>query len=271
MTRTLVLLGVAAAAAAGCMGDDDDQRVTPGLVQKSEAHAARVRIEGGSPGQRRLLRSILTGVGRTGIRHVEVTGAGDWGSPRGVEVRFESKPQGDLRAGWEERLVAGVFRDRSAELGLPKVIAVSSATLKEGSRIELSRSRAFRPFMAVDAAAVSAGVDRAAERSGAELERAELLQPHGLAVAIRLRVVKPARFLSKSLGTFFEELDEDAARYEGRYLEVVDSRNRTVLEEFGASRVHWGGGGPSEPYEGCVFLGLSRPIGYDPPPCPIED
>jgi hypothetical protein len=208
-------------------------------------------------------------MGRTRIRRIELSEArGDW--PEGDVVVFRTA-RGDLRADWEAHLVGGVLRDRSLRDGLPRIAVVASWS-GASSVARFEPDSRFRPFGVTEVGAVVAGVERAAQRSGAELERVELLQPEGLAVAIRLRVTKPARFLSEDLDTVFEELDADTARYEGRYLEVVGPQGRPVLEEFGASRLHWGGGGPVDKrYAGCAFLGISAPMGYKPPPCPVED
>jgi len=250
------------------MGDDGGGPPAA-LVHRDHARAAAVPITGATPAQRRVLRSILAGMGRTRITRIELSdAAGGW--PEGDVVVFRGA-RNDLRAEWEAHLVGGVFRDRSLRERLPKVAVVAAAS-GASSVARAKPDSSFHPFRAEDAASVLAGVERAARRSGADLEEVQLLQPEGLAVAARLRVEQPARFLSEDLHTIFEELDADTARYEGRYLEIVDRRGRPVLNEFGASRLHWGGGGPVDRrYSGCAFLGISAPVGYKPPPCPVED
>jgi hypothetical protein len=252
---------------AGCMGDDDSEGVSA-LVKRDATRAAGIPITGASPAQRRVLRSILAGMGRTRIEGIELSEAtGRW--PDGDLVLFRV-PRDDLRAEWDSHLVGGVFRDRSLTERLPTV-AVVAAAHGASNVARANPDSSFRPFRAEDANAVLAGVEHAARKSGAELERVELLQPEGLAVAARLQVSKPARFLSERWQTLVHELDADTARYEGRYLEIVDGRGRPVLEEFGVSRLHWGGGGPADRrYAGCVFIGISPPMSYDPPPCPVE-
>jgi hypothetical protein len=76
--------------------------------------------------------------------------------------------------------------------------------------------------------------------------------------------------LSERWTILLEALDRDTARYEGRFLELVDAHGKPFVRDFGASRLHWGGSWLAKRYEGCAFLGLSAPIGYDPPPCPVE-
>lgn len=254
---------------AGCMGDDDSGRVSAPVVERDAARAAGIPIAGATPAQRRVLRSILAGMGHTRIERIELSEAtGRW--PDGDVVLFRA-PRDDLRAEWESHLVGGVFRDRSLAERLPTV-AVVAAGYAWSNVARAKPDSSFRPFRADDANAVLAGLERAARKSSAELERVELLQPEGVAVAARLRVSKPARFLSERWQTLVHELDADTARYEGRYLEIVDGRGHPVLEEFGASRLDWGGGGPVDKrYAGCVFLGIAPATSYDPPPCPVED
>lgn len=267
--RTALAAAVAGTlVAAGCLGDDEGGPPSA-LVERDQARAASVPITGATSGQRRLLRSILAGMGRTRISRIELSDArGRW--PDGDVVALRTA-RGDLRADWEAHLVGGIFRDRSLEQGLPNVAVVASWSGASTTARSKPDAR-FRPFDADDAAAVVSGIERAAKRGGAELERVELLQPEGLAVAARLRVTRPGRFLSERLDTVFEDLDGDTARYEGRYLEIVDRRGRPVLKEFGVSRLHWGGGGPVDRrYAGCVFLGIAPAVGYEPPSCPVDE
>ncbi len=256
--------------AAGCMGDDTTS--ASALVARDEARASSVRITGASSSQRRLLRSILAGMGNTRITEIDIRATTRPRLPDGQAMSLHAKHDDDLRAGWEQMLVAGVFSERSGLLALPPIATAGSRQIRGSMTIGATKpDPRFKPFRRDDAGAVLDGIERAARRSGAKLERVELLQPEGLAVAARLRVEQPARYLSERLDVLFEELDSDTARYEGRYLEVVDGRGRPVLKEFGVSRLHWGGGGPVDKrYAGCAFLGLSRPSGYDPPPCPVE-
>src|SRR5215210_8200959 len=249
----------------------DDSVYNHALVPRDEVRAAAIPIIGATPAQRRILKSILSGMGTTRITRIEVSKAGGrW--PHGQLVSFDATRRTDVRAEWEQGLVAGVFRDRSVEEGLPKLSVFGSRQMQGASAMARARpDPSFKPFQSDDAAHVVAGVEKAADRSNASVDRIALLQPAGLAVAIRLHVDDPARFLSERWLTLLGVLNEDTARYEGRFLEVTDARGKPFVQDFGASRLHWGGSRHDRRYSGCAQFGLTGGrIGYDPPPCPVE-
>jgi hypothetical protein len=60
-------------------------------------------------------------------------------------------------------------------------------------------------------------------------------------------------------------------RYEGHFIELSGTNGRPVAGFFGVARSHWGGSWHQERLSGCTIFSLSTPIGYSPPPCPVEE
>ena len=264
---TVLLLFVALVA--GC--SDEGEKSSDGLVERNRSRADAVRIKGASARQAVALRSVLAGMGKTRITRVDFEDArAHWSRP-GVSLILFARPARDQRAGWEQELVAAVFRDRAYARKLRPVIAAGSRELQGGNSIADRPDPTFRPYRRADSEQVAERVREAAHENGAEVGQLVLLQPEGLAPVIRLRVDDPARFLSERWGPFLDALNEDMRRYEGHFIELLGVRGRPVARFFGVARSHWGGSWHQERLSGCALFSLSMPLGYTPPSCPIEE
>jgi hypothetical protein len=188
-----------------------------------------------------------------------------------VSLILFARRANDQRAEWEQGLAAAVFRDRAYARKLPPVIAASSKQMHGGSSIAGKPDPAFRPYLRRDSERVAERIRNAARANGVEVDQLVLPQPHGLAPFIRLRVEDPARFLAERWHPFLVALEDDMRRYEGHFIELSGTNGRPVAGFFGVARSHWGGSWHQERLSGCTIFSLSTPIGYSPPPCPVEE
>jgi hypothetical protein len=255
-------------AVTGCsLGDGSDQPSALTVVE-GDPSSVRTAIIGASRRQERVLREILAGIGGTPIRRITVKGAGKDFRPHpagavGVVFRYRD----DFEAYWHSWIVGQAFVDRSQREALPSVVYV--ATKGEASRVAPSRATPAPPLSPDERVRLTDSLTAAAERAGAELRSVEVLRPDGTAIAISVRVDDPARFLYQR----YHILEERAARLVPRFpgglmLSVRDAEGRVVRSGFnigslGASQV-------ADKYRGCTSLGLSTPLHYRPPPCPLE-
>lgn len=179
-------------------------------------------------------------MGNTLITSAHIDVSADDGRKR-VGLGFGASRTEDRRALWEEMLVAAVFHERSAARGLPRVVWVSSPQIRPGEHIVDRAPRgSVRWFTRAEAQPLAQRVRHAVAGSGAHLDELVLLQPHGLAPLIRLRVNDPVRFMRERYQNLLAALDDDRIRYEGEFLEIVDGSGRPVWQTFGVTRIHWG-------------------------------
>jgi Family of unknown function (DUF6281) len=184
-------------------------------------------LAGGSAEQRALLGEIVEGIGPSALVSVTVTA-----TDRGVELAAELGPDADLRGEWEAWLVAGAFRDRSHELGLPAVVGLAIGD----DRISIAGG----PWSGGldDPRALSREVHGADGRSSVHFDEYALLQPAGVVPAITFKVGEEAAaaFLKQQLPRFLEELG-DPWRYEGFYFRVESPEGEALWEWAGSSRL----------------------------------
>lgn len=184
-------------------------------------------VAGGSAEQRALLGEIVEGIGPSALVSVTVTA-----TDRGVELAAELGPDADLRGEWEAWLIAGAFRDRSHELGLPAVVGLAIGD----DRISIAGG----PWSGGldDPRALSREVHRADGRSSVHFDEYALLQPAGVVPAITFKVGEEAAaaFLKQQLPRFLEELG-DPWRYEGFYFRVEVPDGDPLWEWAGSSRL----------------------------------
>jgi hypothetical protein len=252
----------------GCSGGDSET-ADDSLINRADSVPTRVRITGASEAQRRELRWVLAGMGESRVTsvHVDTTRAPMKGAGLGLDARGGKE---DRRAAWEQMLLAAVFRDRSAERGLPRVVWVSSPQMLGGASIAYRPPLRVRLFGRADGRRVAARIRRAASLSGASLDQLILLQPNGLAPVIRLRVRDPVRFLRERYERFLAALDEDRIHYEGEFFELVDREGRPIWRTYGVARIHWGGHWARSDLASCWRETTRRPRGRSPAPCRID-
>lgn len=182
-------------------------------------------IVGGSPEQRALLAEIVDGIGPSRLAAVAIE--------RGEETAgLAIEPvEPVLRAEWEAWLVAGAFRDRSVELGLPAVRGLAFAgeapAVIEGGPWEGGSD---------DPRELSRHVHRADGRSSVHFDEYALLRPAGVVPAVTFVTNDAAEFLTRYLPRFLEEFG-DPRQYEGFYFGVEDVAGELVWEWAGSTRL----------------------------------
>jgi hypothetical protein len=182
-------------------------------------------ISGGSPEQRALLGEIAEGIGPSALRALSVTTSG-----RGVELVAEPLPDAGLRGEWEGWLVAGAFRDRSRDRGLPQVVGLSI-----GDRWMSIEGDPWSGGLD-DPRALSREIHSADGRSSVHFDEYALLQPAGVVPAVTFRTNDEEEFLKQYLPRFLEELG-DPRRYEGFFFRVEDPAGNPLWEWGGSSRL----------------------------------
>lgn len=213
-------------------------------IAKISPSAVKTQIDGGSPGERNLLRLILAGMGPTGINTALIEDPDAIWNPYpagAVVLKLDSGPlDPDPRASWEEYLVAGAFLDRSEAEGFPPVLALESTN--GASRIGPRRPGAGVPRPPpAHAGSEQAALETfrsAATRSGATVRELRVLEPYGIALAIKLEARNPARFLQDRLRGFLQDLGVPslAPRYDGFAIELVDEDGERAMMVTEASR-----------------------------------
>lgn len=217
--------------------------------------------------QEKLLRASLSGVGDELIGTITVKEPeSGWGSsPGDVALRFTPRTQAahDMRAAWEAWLIADAFAVRSRELGLPSVAymgypgsasAIGEVAYDMARRGTKAKVDAFIRLLEV-----------AAKRAEAHVQEIRVLKPLDYALAITLRVADPAEFLDRRAAKFFEQLGEPPGDLDLRF---VDSEGNRIAENWHALNTSsvW----VRRDLDGCSPYLVSRPVLYNPPPCPTD-
>ncbi len=174
------------------------------------------RIVGGSPAQQALLRQIVDGAAPTGIPDLHIVAA-----PGGVKL---TAPTVELRATWETLVVGAAFFDRSAALGLPRVVEVD--TLHTGLPTSNATGNEPTHATASTAATIRTTMLRLVEASGARPAEVTVSTPDAPAVAIRVRVKDAAWFMRRKLRRLVAAAGTHQSRYDGLLIEVDDAHGR---------------------------------------------
>jgi hypothetical protein len=238
-----------------------------------------VEIDGGSAEHRRLLQEIFARFGDTQIRrvalgrHVVRPVPGDLPTPEqaraasGVALEVLAPAGRDLRVTWEAELVATAFRAAAADERLEQVAWLQSP--RGGGSLQWSRG----PEPPLSEAALQGllrDLAAAVDRSCAELERVELVQPSGHGFAFRLHVAEPHAFLRFHYRRFAAAISPWSDRCARQvYCDVRDDQEEPVLVlathgKGGASRLR-------RDVECCdPFVYLGTPMFSPPvPACPV--
>ncbi len=161
------------------------------------------QITGGTPAQRTLLRQVVRAQATSQIVKLTIAPASpSWQPQRPGDVQLTAELAGagkrareNTLGEWETWMVGGAFRDRSAALGLPRVIVVGD---NEGAE------RADGPHPAHRTASGVPGFRRrvaaVAARSGARVIAVRVGDPDGYSAIVALQVADPAAFLQHDLG-----------------------------------------------------------------------
>jgi hypothetical protein len=196
-------------------------------------------VSGGTSEQGAIVRSIVAGLAPTEIEQVRILAPDPAGTPLGIdaaELRLTRRHNSrrSTRAYWEELLIAGAFRDRSAQEGLMKVIAFEGA--EGGASLDLrgrEPTSPARPASSAEQMIIARLVAARAEGQGATVERLDIVAPYGPAVVLIVRVDDPAAFLENRFRPMIEGWWVDS-RFEGSYI-LVRGRDGGVVAEFAYS------------------------------------
>lgn len=277
--RSAVIAFAATVFLAGCGAARNAQSETEPSLASIAPSEVGTRIIGGSPGQQRILREVLAGLGADELAEVEIIEPGPWGTgdPGSIALLVPHDTQ-DLRAEWQSWLLAQGFAERSRAERLPPVSDVTSDrdgnySTNVGPLPDVEQEK---PTLA--AARIAAEKAQAAAHSnGATLRRIEIVQPHGVGFVVELQVEgDPAKFLRDGLAKVLEPIGGPdpfvESAFEGDYTVVLDHGGEVVWRGAEASLGDGTiqvGGATRWSLEGCspYFRG-GPPDG--PPPCPVE-
>lgn len=263
----VILLSVAFT---GCTIGGSEKHNAALTVVSGDPEAVQTTIVGASPRQEQVLREILAGVGATSIRRITVKRAGKEFRPHprnAVGVAFQGRG-GFESYYWRSWIVGQAFAHRSQHEDLPSVVYV--ATEGEWSRVSPRRSRPAPPLTADEREQLADSVSEEAVHAGAELRSLQVFRPYGTAIAIVFEVPDPARFLAERYERLQARIWRLVERFPAGFMvSVHDPEGRMARSGFNISG-SLGASTAARKYEGCTRLGLSTPLGYRPPPCPIE-
>jgi hypothetical protein len=184
-----------------------------GSVVASAGAAISTTIVGGTKAERAVLGQILAGLGSTRIPQLRVVPA-----VGGVNLQAQVEA---IRPTWETLVVGDAFLERSAALGLPRLLEVKAGRAawptSNTGRARLPRATA------ASAAETRRTMLRLAAATGARLAELSITTPYALAVALRFQVNDAASFLHHRLASFVLGAQQHQSRYQGLYIEVDDA------------------------------------------------
>jgi hypothetical protein len=235
-------------------------------------------VRGASPEQREILREILAGLPDTTISVLRVepeydleperdendNPPPDWDPTRslGDALRLLEPEWPDFRTQWELELVGAAFHRLSRERGLPAVVAVHSA--QSGHYHWDGEDDAPKKL---DRKEVDWQIRSAASTTGALLDRVELLEPGGLAVAVSLAVPEAHGFLRHGLDAFVALSGLTDGALAGSFVRLEDGEPEPVVELYG--RRGMGAQRSRRDVQCCVSHGFGGLTDPGPPPCPF--
>jgi hypothetical protein len=271
-----IALAAASAVLAGACGQATarpDHRAGQAMAPVSLTGPRAPLISGGTAAQRALLRGIARAQGTTQIVRLTISPVGRlWKPNRPEDVQLTATLAGPRGRGhdnplgeWETWMVGGAFRDRSAVLGLPRVLVIGD---DEGAqRATGGADPRRRPASGL--AAFRRRVTAIAARSGARLVAVRVGDPDGYTAIVALQVADPVAFLRRGLGALNARLGSLHA--DGTFIVVYEPSGRTLDSEGGSLRLSSGLGGPADPrYASCIPNRMSGLSIAPPPPCPTS-
>lgn len=218
--------------------------------------SSAVVIEGGTAAQRRLLRSILSGMQTTTIETIVIPATGS-----DVSLRMTASDR-SMRSLWEESLVAGAFRDLAQAGG--DAVKVSLENGEASGVIPPGPAKALPRAKAGDRKAARGRFESAAAKIGEPLSALTIYQPDGVAVAATFESNEPASFLVKKMPGLLAAVGDRWREYDGTYIRLIDASGATVWETATAGRISQGSVGSREDLAAC---GPVQNWGPSPPPC----
>lgn len=247
---------------------------SPMVVASVKPSDVTTKIVGATPKQREILIAALAGIGETNIDVIEVAPAekGWTDDPDAIGLGFSTdEGEPDMYSLWQSELITHVLAVRSNELDLP-VVAYAGG-LGGGTSAVGKASESTPPAPTDDDLKQTVGkIEKAAQQAGAAVDEVRILEPRGVAIAVTLKVSDPAEFLDRRFPTFLSAFRDPPNGREGRnqYVKVVDAKRKPIVELAGAQVGDGvsGSGWVRPDLIGCYDPAMSRPIGWEPPPCP---
>ena len=231
------------------------------------------QITGGTPAQRTLLRQVVRAQATSQIVKLTIAPANpSWRPERPGDVQLTAELAGagkrardNTLGDWETWMVGGAFRDRSAALGLPRVIVIGDNEGAERAtggahpaRRPTSGLRGFRRRVAAVAA-----------RSGARIIAVRVGDPDGYSAIVALQVADPVWFLRHGLGRL--NLRLQGLHADGTFIVLYERSGRELYSEGGSQRLSSGLGGPADPrYGSCIPNQMTGLSPAPPLPCPSD-
>jgi hypothetical protein len=232
------------------------------------------KIEGGTAAERRLLAEIAQSMGTTQISRLSISPATrDWHPVKPGDVMLTAdffrsgRHHENARGEWEAWLVAGAFRDRSAALGLPRLIVEASP----GGASRVTRANGQSTVPPADPNGLAAYRRRVrAALAGVDARLVGLCVgiPDGYSADVTLQVADPIGFLKHQLSPLEGRLQKLGG--DGSYLEVLERDGRVLYQQGGSARISSGLVGiPDQRYATCTTVSHGGPMTLAPPlPCP---
>lgn len=267
---------VLALAGAGCSGGGDDDQAAPSQapaqVRLPPKLVDTTVIEGGSRGERALLRRVMGGMETTTLKRITIEPPRTrrvTGGEKAVSITLTPVAGATTRRRWDGWIVAGAFSRRLLAAGTPAKVYGADDSGGFTARPKVPGKPDPRPLSAEREAAVVRGIRNAAAKSGGDVVAFDVHRPYGLAVALSLATEEPASFLKNQLRPLLLRLDEFRPRVEGIYLAVLDKRRRLVLEWGSWTRNPAGSYWVRRDLAECSPIRQSGPPGTKlPPRCP---
>jgi hypothetical protein len=268
-----IVIALGAVAATGC-GQAGGSRTAPPRHPMRPIHLPAAHtpvIRGGSPAERRLLAGIVRRMRPTQIRVLRIVPAtGDWHPirPGDVELLGSEAPvphgHDNSLGDWETWLVGGAFRDRSAALGLPRVIVVGYGSGAD----RVTGGTHPPPAPATGLAAFRRRVERIASGSGARVLAVRAGVPDGYSATVALQVANPVWFLRRRVSQLQLRLHRLGS--DGTFIALYEADGRPLYVQGGSARLESGLAGiPDHRYATCIQFGFGGPATLAPPlPCP---
>jgi hypothetical protein len=192
-------------------------------------------ITGGTEAQRTLLKEITAGIDSSDVPAIDI---GDpvegFGSDPSIgasgstwlafTIPFDRRDPNYVRAFWEDMIVVGAFRDRSYAIGLPDVLGFNV-----GPSASLLPGPSSHDVLTDDPGQLTKLISDGVAHAGLKLVSISFAAPAKLAPLVVASTDSPKQYVAENNSpgtTVFGDLD----RWEGTYLEVVDSSGAPILE-----------------------------------------
>jgi hypothetical protein len=274
--RHLLCLAAVVGCAIGAAACGQASAAAPSAAKMRHVRVAPPRtpaITGGSAAERALLRTIVGAMRPSEIRTLTIEPPdGPWhpSAPGDVEILGtlapSTKGHENSLGEWETWLVGAAFRDRSAELGLPRVLVVGEAG--SGAQRVTGGARSPRASPA-GLPAFRRRVVGAAKASGARIVAVRVGVPDGYSADVTLQVSRPVPFLRRRLGPLQARLA--GLHDDGVFIAVYEADGRLLSVGGSSFRLSSGLGGVDDPrFVSCGAMStLGEGAALAPPlPCP---